>query len=619
MKTRNRLTSFARTAAATLVAALALTTFGCSGGGGGGGNGGAGANTAPQAESPQIASGVPGSTINFRLGATDPDGDALTYEILTMPSHGMLTGTAPDLVFTPDPDFIGTDRFTYRASDGLTSIDAEVEIRQAVGIVCNSAQGTVTFFAEHSLEPIGGDLSLGSSTPGAVVLSEDQRKAYVLDRNASRIVEIDLATRSIERTLSISQASFSYDMIRVGTTLFVTFRSNPVVCPVELDGPTLVEGPAIPVSPSAVSSGAIAATPDGRYLYVGGFVDNWLTKIDAQTRQRDTYWNLGTRPLHMLVHGDELLISTPSQEVVMVWNTTTDALAPSARRPLNGTSHARFAIDGDHLLAACGFPIDQSARIGALSVVDLASNLENYERFAFEDGGTVAIPSEPFPYAGAIHNQIEPNLNGSVAATNPSPGSLLPTFWIAEHDWDASEVFELSQKVLADRTVIQWSVTQDAASPASPAFWESIAVFEAVVFNDGRVRYDYHTMPTLYTGSEPIFAGVTDTTGVVADLSAQFGDPLTFAGRSFMWDPNQPSTFSEVPFVWESTGATPYPVDAVASDVAVAGNYVFVCLERERYSTTAPENRVEVFDRKTFEWVASMTVGFGPRAIAIQN
>lgn len=53
----------------------------------------------------------------LRLEGLDPDGDALTYEIVSPPAHGVLSGTAPDLTFAPDPDFHGADAFVFRVAD----------------------------------------------------------------------------------------------------------------------------------------------------------------------------------------------------------------------------------------------------------------------------------------------------------------------------------------------------------------------------------------------------------------------------------------------------------------------------------------------------------------------
>ena len=58
------------------------------------------------------------------LGASDPDGDTLTYSIVTSPTHGTLTGTAPSLTYLPAANYNGTDTFTFRANDGEANSNA---------------------------------------------------------------------------------------------------------------------------------------------------------------------------------------------------------------------------------------------------------------------------------------------------------------------------------------------------------------------------------------------------------------------------------------------------------------------------------------------------------------
>jgi len=54
------------------------------------------------------------------LPVTDPDGDALTFEILSQPSHGTLEPLDGGAFrYTPDADFFGSDSFGVRASDGV--------------------------------------------------------------------------------------------------------------------------------------------------------------------------------------------------------------------------------------------------------------------------------------------------------------------------------------------------------------------------------------------------------------------------------------------------------------------------------------------------------------------
>ena len=55
---------------------------------------------------------------SITLTATDPSNDPLTYAVVTQPTHGTLTGTAPNLSYSPDTDYVGTDSFTFKANDG---------------------------------------------------------------------------------------------------------------------------------------------------------------------------------------------------------------------------------------------------------------------------------------------------------------------------------------------------------------------------------------------------------------------------------------------------------------------------------------------------------------------
>ncbi|MEO6994211.1 MAG: tandem-95 repeat protein, partial [Lacunisphaera sp.] len=65
------------------------------------------------------------------LTGSDLDGDALSYAIVTPPSHGSLVSdaTATTFVYTPTQDFNGADSFTFKVSDGsLQSAPATVQL-----------------------------------------------------------------------------------------------------------------------------------------------------------------------------------------------------------------------------------------------------------------------------------------------------------------------------------------------------------------------------------------------------------------------------------------------------------------------------------------------------------
>jgi hypothetical protein len=53
------------------------------------------------------------------LIATDAENSVLTYSIITTPAQGTLSGTVPNITYTPDANWNGTDHFTFKANDGL--------------------------------------------------------------------------------------------------------------------------------------------------------------------------------------------------------------------------------------------------------------------------------------------------------------------------------------------------------------------------------------------------------------------------------------------------------------------------------------------------------------------
>ncbi|HOW70717.1 MAG TPA: Ig-like domain-containing protein [Phycisphaerae bacterium] len=59
---------------------------------------------------------------DFTLAAVDPDSPSpsLTYEIVSQPARGSISGTPPNLSYTPEPDFVGVEDFAFRVSDGAS-------------------------------------------------------------------------------------------------------------------------------------------------------------------------------------------------------------------------------------------------------------------------------------------------------------------------------------------------------------------------------------------------------------------------------------------------------------------------------------------------------------------
>lgn len=77
-----------------------------------------------------LATNTPYNTpLAIALRGFDPQGSNLTFSIVTPPSHGNLSGTPPNVTYTPALNFGGLDTFTFKVNDGtFDSAPATVSI-----------------------------------------------------------------------------------------------------------------------------------------------------------------------------------------------------------------------------------------------------------------------------------------------------------------------------------------------------------------------------------------------------------------------------------------------------------------------------------------------------------
>ena len=102
------------------------------------------------------------------LAGSDVDGDTLIYSVQADPTGGTLSGTAPDLTYTPGADFNGADQFTYLVNDGTEdSLLATVDIFVDPVNDAPVADSLSVFTAEDSALPI----TLTGSDPEGTALN----------------------------------------------------------------------------------------------------------------------------------------------------------------------------------------------------------------------------------------------------------------------------------------------------------------------------------------------------------------------------------------------------------------------------------------------------------------
>lgn len=137
-------------------------------------------NDPPVAQSKSFAT-TEDTAASVTLSATDAEGSPLTYSVLSSPAKGELSGTAPNLIYTPTANQHGADSFTYRVTDGaaysntatvtiaITPVnDAPVAVSKSITVV----SGQVSAVSLTASDAEGGALTYSIvSAPAHGVLS----------------------------------------------------------------------------------------------------------------------------------------------------------------------------------------------------------------------------------------------------------------------------------------------------------------------------------------------------------------------------------------------------------------------------------------------------------------
>jgi hypothetical protein len=125
---------------------------------------------------PQTLATVEDVSLALTLTATDVDSSEFTFAVATPPTHGTLTGTAPNLTYVPDADYNGPDGFTFSASDGtMDSVPATISLSvtplndppMATDQTFSQAQDTTVIFTLSATDVDGDTLTYTIVTPPA--------------------------------------------------------------------------------------------------------------------------------------------------------------------------------------------------------------------------------------------------------------------------------------------------------------------------------------------------------------------------------------------------------------------------------------------------------------------
>ncbi len=80
-------------------------------------------NDSPVADA-QALSTAEDTPLGILLSGSDVENSPLSFAVVATPAHGSLSGSAPNLTYTPDLNYHGADSFTFKVNDGSVEFSA---------------------------------------------------------------------------------------------------------------------------------------------------------------------------------------------------------------------------------------------------------------------------------------------------------------------------------------------------------------------------------------------------------------------------------------------------------------------------------------------------------------
>lgn len=400
---------------------------------------------------------------------TDADLDALTAVLGTTTGNGTLSLAADgSFSYTPDPGFVGSDSFTYRADDGsvpsglaTVTIDvtdaAPVAVADAYTVDKNASisVGAGTGVLANDTDPDAGETLTASvvsgPTDGSVTLAPDGSFDYTPDPGFSGTDSFtyqvsdgaltDTATASID---VVNQAPSAADDLYTGPKnlpLIVNAASGVLANDVDPNGD--------PLSASVVtgpSSGVLLLSANGGFTYtpITGFegTDQFTyqaTDGTATTTATVTIAVANDAPVAVddsasVIHDRTLVVAAPG-----VLGNDTDANGDSlVSSVVTGPSSGSLTLDPDGGYTyspdpgfigtdSFSYRVDDGAATSGLATVTLS--VTNVGPTANSDGytGSKSMPLVVPVGSGVLADDVDPDGDALAAAVSsaPSNGTLL--------------------------------------------------------------------------------------------------------------------------------------------------------------------------------------------------
>jgi hypothetical protein len=161
-------------------------------------------NIAPIANTQTLTFEEDSSENVITLTADDADGDSLTYTIVSNPTHGILSGTVPNLSYTPTADYFGDDSFSFKVNDGTVdsaTVTVSITIAGVNDAPVMQKDNLAVSFMEHNVS-----LNNAPNATYGIDMDKDGDKDFLVASEGEPLIwyENDGSQNFIEHNISTS-------------------------------------------------------------------------------------------------------------------------------------------------------------------------------------------------------------------------------------------------------------------------------------------------------------------------------------------------------------------------------------------------------------------------------
>jgi YVTN family beta-propeller protein len=328
--------------------------------------------TATPVQTSQTYTGI----ITGSIGASDPEGDPVTYSVTGQPAHGVVVvGSDGTFTYVPGATLAatgGTDTFTVTVSEanasahlhGLPGLVSGVVRLMTLGLISlddgSSVEVPVTVLVPAARRPAGvvDTITVGDD-PGAIATDPaDPTGRYIYVARGipgGYFVDlVDLETNSVVKTYPVGEAPRA--MVVYGATVYVTNYNETTVSVIDTLSHTVST-----IEIGDFNPRSLAISPDGRHIYL--LAGSSIYTIDVATNQvvgdRIETGGNSSRELALSPDGTEIYVAnagggmTGAGSSISVIDTTTGLEAfihMGTSRPEN----VAFSTDGTRVYVARG-------------------------------------------------------------------------------------------------------------------------------------------------------------------------------------------------------------------------------------------------------------------------